>query len=72
LDLCSRDVTAVKIIYKSGGRQKKLIVPSVYLPHDLDKPPPIKRMRDATNNYYWSSTRKQLIIGCDANVHFIM
>ncbi|PNF43884.1 hypothetical protein B7P43_G02776, partial [Cryptotermes secundus] len=70
LELCSRDVTAVRITYPYRGGSRELIIASVYLPYDSDGTPPTKEMRDVTD--YCCSRKKQLIIGCDANVHHIL
>jgi hypothetical protein len=40
LELCSRDVTKVRMTYICGGRWEELIVASAYLPYDSDEPPP--------------------------------
>ncbi|XP_023727683.1 uncharacterized protein LOC111875571 [Cryptotermes secundus] len=72
LELCSRDATVVRTIYKYRGGSRELIVASVYsyLPYDSDEPPPTKEMRDIVDYCY--SRKKQLIIGCDANAHHIL
>jgi hypothetical protein len=67
LDFCSGDTTTVRITYAYGGIHKELIVTSAYLPYDSDEPPPNKEVRDIFE--YCHSRKKQLIIGCDANVH---
>jgi hypothetical protein len=69
LELCSRDVTVVRMTYTCRGRWE-LIVASAYLPYDLDKLPPTKELRDVID--YCGSRNKQLIIGCDANAHHIL
>jgi hypothetical protein len=38
-ELCSRDVTMVRVTYRRGGSKRELIVTSAYLPYDSDKPP---------------------------------
>jgi hypothetical protein len=70
LELYFRDVAMMRILYRSEGNQRELIVTLVYLHHDLDKPPPTKELRHVTD--YCSNRRKQLIIGCDANAHHIL
>jgi splicing factor 45 len=70
LELCSRDVTAVRMTNTCGGRWEELFVASAYLPCDLDKPPPTKKVREVID--YCTSRKKQLIIGCDANEHHIL
>jgi hypothetical protein len=69
-ELCSRDVTRVKVTYFRGGSVRELIVTSVYLPYDSDEPPLSKGLREAVN--YCSSNKLQLIIRCDANAHHII
>jgi hypothetical protein len=56
--------------YACGGGCKELIVASAYLPYDSDKPPPTKELWDVTD--YCHIRKKQLIIGCDANIHHIL
>ncbi|PNF19291.1 hypothetical protein B7P43_G07515 [Cryptotermes secundus] len=70
LELCSRDTTAVRIIYPYRGGSKELIVASFYLSYNSDEPPPTKEMGDIID--YCCSRKKQLIIGCDANAHHIL
>jgi hypothetical protein len=40
-----------------------------YLPYDSDIPPPSKGLREVTD--YCSTNKRQLIIGCAANAHYI-
>jgi hypothetical protein len=70
LQFCSRDVATVRILYSSEGNHRELIVISAYLPYDLDEPPPSKELTEVID--YCSTSRKQLIIGCDANSHHIL
>jgi hypothetical protein len=70
LELCSRDVMAVRMTYTCEGGVEELIVASAYLPYDSDEPPPSKEVRDVID--YCGSRNKQLIIGCDANAHHIL
>jgi hypothetical protein len=56
----------VRITYTYGGGNRELIVSSAYLPYDSDEPPPSKKVKDII---YCHSSKKQLIIGCDANAH---
>jgi hypothetical protein len=67
LELCSRDVTTVRIVYTYGGGHRELTVASAYLPYDSYEPPRTKEVRDITD--YCHSRKKQLMIGCDANAH---
>jgi hypothetical protein len=67
-ELCSKDITLVRITYSRGGKQKL----SMWLQHTChttysDKLLPIEGMREVNNccNSRW----RQLIIGCDANTH---
>jgi hypothetical protein len=69
LELCSRDVTAVRMTYTCGGSWEELIIASAYLLYDSDEPPPTKELRDVID--YCGSRKKQLIIGCDANAHIL-
>lgn len=43
LELCSRYVTTVRIIYSRGGSRKELVVTSAYLPYDSNELPRAKR-----------------------------
>jgi hypothetical protein len=70
LELCSRDVTAVRMTYTCGGSWEELIIASAYLLYDSE-PPATKELRDVID-YCSSSMRKQLIIGCDANANHIL
>jgi hypothetical protein len=67
LEFWSRDTTTVRITYAYGGIHEELIVTSANLPYDSNEPPPNKEVRDIIE--YCHSRKKQLIIGCDANVH---
>jgi hypothetical protein len=68
--LCSRDVTTERVTYIRGGSKRELIVTSVYLPYDSDKPSPLKGLREVVE--YFSRNKLQLIVGCDANAHHII
>jgi hypothetical protein len=63
-------MATVRILYSSEGNQREHIVTSAYLPYDSDEPPPSKEWREVIDDC--SSSRKQLIIGCDANAHHIL
>jgi hypothetical protein len=52
------------------GFWEEIIIASTYLPYDSDEPPPTKELRDVID--YCCSGKKELIIGCDANVHHIL
>jgi hypothetical protein len=56
--------------YACEGSCEELIIDSAYLPYDSYKPPPTKELRDVID--YCCSRKKQLIIGCDANAHYIL
>jgi hypothetical protein len=45
LELCSREVTTVRITQKSEGKQRELTVTSTYLPYNSDKPQHSKQIR---------------------------
>jgi hypothetical protein len=66
-EFCSRDATKARVTYAHGGSSKELIVASAYLPYDADEPPPTREVRDIIN--YCHSSKTQLIMRCDANVH---
>jgi hypothetical protein len=66
LEFCSRNATTVRITHTYGSICKELIVASAYLPYDSDEPPPTKEVRDIIDHCH---SKKQLIIGCDANEH---
>jgi hypothetical protein len=70
LELCSRDAATVRITYTYGGVCEELTVASAYLPYDSNEPPPTKEMRDIIECR--KSRKKQLIVGCDANMHHIL
>jgi hypothetical protein len=65
----SRDAAAIRITYIYRGGIRELIIASVYLPYDLDGPPPTKEMRDII--HYNCSRKNQPIIGCDTNAQHI-
>ncbi|MEZ4720253.1 MAG: endonuclease/exonuclease/phosphatase family protein, partial [Flavobacteriales bacterium] len=65
--LTNRDTVAVGIQYKSGGEVCRLIVASVYLPYDVNQPPPSKELTDIVE--YCKVRKLPLIVGCDANSH---
>jgi hypothetical protein len=67
LEFCYRDATMVRVTYTYGGGSKELIVTSAYVPYDADEPQPTRKVRDVIN--YCHSRKKQLIMGCDNNVH---
>jgi hypothetical protein len=60
----------LRIKYKYGGGCKELIIPSAYLSYDSAEPSPTKEVRDIID--YCHSRKKQLITGCDANMHHIL
>ena len=69
LELCSRDATMVKMTYTIGGSKRELTVTLAYLPHNLDKPPASKGLREVVD--YCSRNKLKLIYGCDTNAHHI-
>jgi hypothetical protein len=60
LELCSRDATTVRMIYRCGESCEELIIISAYLPYNSDKPPPTKQLKGVID---YCSRKKQLIIG---------
>jgi hypothetical protein len=60
----------VRVTYRRGGSKRELTVTSANLPHDSDKSPPSKGLRDIVD--YCSRNKLQLIVGCDANAHHII
>jgi hypothetical protein len=64
LELCSRDVTTVKITYTRGSIQELTVI-LAYLPYDSDETPPSEGLRESLT-LWWEL---QLIIGCDANAN---
>jgi hypothetical protein len=62
-------MATVRILYRSEGNQRELMT-AAYLPYDSDEPPPAREFREVTD--YCSSRRKQLIIGCNTNAHYIL
>jgi len=69
-DLCSGDVTTVKMTYTRGGSKRKLIVTLAYLPYDSDEPPLSKGLREVA--HYCGRNKLQLFVGCDASAHQII
>jgi hypothetical protein len=59
----------VSITYTYWGVCKELIIASAYF-HDSDEPLLTKEMRDITE--HCQSSKKQLIVRCDANTHHIL
>jgi hypothetical protein len=70
LEFSSTDTATVRIKYIYGRFCEELIVASAYFPYDSVEPPPTKEMRDIID--YCQSRKKQLIVGCDANAHYIL
>jgi hypothetical protein len=69
LELCSRDITTVRLSFNREGSLRELTVTSAYLPYDSDEPPPLRKLQDVT---YCCRNNLQLIVGCDANAHHII
>ena len=65
--LTFRDVVAVQIDFKSHGRERRLVVASVYLPFDAPTGPPSAEMVQVID--YCRQHCLPLIVGCDANAH---
>ena len=68
-ELCSRDVTTVRVTYIRGGSKRELIVTSAYLSYDSDKPHLSQGLREVI--VYCNRNKLQLIVGCDANAQHI-
>ncbi|CAG9831404.1 unnamed protein product [Diabrotica balteata] len=67
---CISDVTAVKVKCPWGeGKNRELILASVYLPSDVATLPPTKEMEDLVDHCL--SQKVELIIGCDSNSHHL-
>jgi hypothetical protein len=49
LELCSRDVTGVRLTYTCGESWEELIIASAYLPYNSEELPPTKELRDVIN-----------------------
>jgi hypothetical protein len=60
----------VRTTYSRGGNGKEFMVTSAYWPYDMDEPPPTKEIRDVVD--HCNRRGRQLIIRCDANVHYIL
>jgi hypothetical protein len=69
-ELCSREVTMVRVTYTRGGSKRELIVTSAYLPYDSGEPPPSRGLREVID--YCIRNKLQLIVGCDADAHHII
>jgi len=67
--LCSRDVATVRKTNTTGENTREHFVTLVYFPYDSDELPPSKGLREVTD--YCSTNKMQLIIGCNANAHYI-
>ncbi|XP_074033904.1 uncharacterized protein [Leptinotarsa decemlineata] len=68
-NLCSRDLTAVKIKTAGGGGPEEIIIGSAYLPCDSLEPPPTREVEELVRAC--QAEGLQLIIGCDANAHHL-
>ncbi|XP_072392212.1 uncharacterized protein [Diabrotica undecimpunctata] len=67
---CTSDVTAVKVKCPWGkGKNRELILASVYLPSDAATLPPTREMEDLVNHCL--SQKVEHIIGCDSNSHHL-
>ncbi|XP_023024598.1 uncharacterized protein [Leptinotarsa decemlineata] len=68
-NLCSRDLTAVKIKTAGGGGTEEIVIVSAYLPYDSPEPPPTREVEELVRAC--QAEGLQLIIGCDANAHHL-
>ncbi|XP_072380670.1 uncharacterized protein [Diabrotica undecimpunctata] len=67
---CTLDVTAVEVRCPWGkGKNRELILASVYLPSDAATLPPTREMEDLVDHCL--SQKVELIIGCDSNYHHL-
>ena len=65
-NLCSRDLTTIRVLTGGGNAKKATIVASAYLPYE-DKEPPATIIRDLVD--HGMRDNLDLILGCDANAH---
>jgi hypothetical protein len=70
LELCSRDVMTVRLLFDGGRSIRELIVTSAYLPYDSDEPPASRELWDAIT--HCCRNNLQLIAGCNANANHIV
>nr|XP_023014683.1 uncharacterized protein LOC111504372 [Leptinotarsa decemlineata] len=68
-NLCSRDLTAVKIKTAGGGGPEEIIIGSAYPTYDSPEPPLTREVEELVRAC--QAEGLQLIIGCDANAHHL-
>jgi hypothetical protein len=66
-ELCSRNLTAVKVQLHKGSTKREIILASGYLPYDKSTPPPSEEVQQLLQ--YSIRCGSQLILGSDANAH---
>jgi hypothetical protein len=65
--LCSRDAVAAEFGFRRAGNRQRLILASVFLPHDSRTPPPSADLERIVE--YSRRQGIPIILGCDANAH---
>jgi hypothetical protein len=70
LEFCSRDVTSVKINWRTEVAKGDLIVSSVYLPYDRSELLPTRELELLVE--YFMVKWQHLLIGCDSNAHHVI
>ena len=69
MNLCSRNLTVLKIKSISGEGSREIILGSAYLPYDDIIPPPTRKVEKLVDTCQTEGSH--LVIGCDANSHHI-
>ena len=64
---CTRDQVAVCARYKCGGKDRRVVLASTYLPYDAPTGPPSNEMEQLVS--YCSRENIPLVLGCDTNAH---
>jgi len=65
--LSSKDAAAVQLRHKIGGKERTVVLASVYLPGNSRELPPSAEMKKIVD--YCRQAGISLLIGCDANAH---
>lgn len=66
---CKGDVTAASLRYLIRGKERKMVVATVYLPYDRNILPPTDALVDLVN---YCKSNLPLLTGCDANSHHVL
>jgi hypothetical protein len=69
-ELCSRDLTAVKVQLHKGSTKREIILTSGYLPYDDSTPPPSEEVQQLLQ--YSTRCGSQILLGYDANAHHMV